>query len=44
MNNRGGRMKRDKAKIIIVYILMFIILCLVGYLIYFAINLNKDTK
>ncbi len=44
MNNRGDRMKRDKLKIIIVYILMFVILCLVGYLIYFSINLNKDSK
>lgn len=44
MNNRGGRMKRDKIKIIIIYILMFVIFALVGYLIYFIVNTNKETE
>ncbi len=37
-------MNRDKMKMVIIYVLIFIILGLVGYLIYFSLNQNTKTE
>lgn len=44
MNNRGGRMKGDKIKVVIIYILILIIIALVAYLMYIVVSSNDEKE
>ena len=44
MNNRGGRMKGDKIKVVIIYILVLIIIALVAYLMYIVVSSNDEKE
>lgn len=44
MNNRGGRMKGDKVKVVIIYILILVIIALVAYLMYIVLSSNDEEK
>lgn len=41
MNNRGGRMKRDKIRMVIIYILILVIIVLVAFLMYIVLTSGK---